>query len=106
MRRAAKVDIGQPETVAYLRGLGWHVAHTHRLGQGFPDFLCSRRMNGIPWACLVELKSPGGKLTKDEQRFAEEYLGPLIVAYGPEDAAEKLLAEANHHWLTFGRGRD
>ena len=104
--RVRKVDGNQPETVAYLRQLGWSVVHLHTLGHGVPDLLCAKRMHGIPWACLVELKIPGAKLTKDEQRFAEEYTGPMIVAYGPEDAAVKLLAEANHHWLTFGRGRD
>ena len=104
MRRAAKVDANQPETVAYLRKLGYHVAHTHTVGNGFPDFVVSKRIHGFPWCCLVELKVPGGKLTEDEKVFAEEYLGPMLVCYGPEDCAEMLLREANHHWLCWKGG--
>ena len=111
MRRNARVDANQPEVVKYLRGLGWAVHHTHQLGKGHPDLLVSRRVQGLPWACVVELKDgskppSAQKLTKDEQDFAEEYLGPYVVCNSPEDCAQKLLAEANHHWLTLGRGKD
>jgi hypothetical protein len=106
VRRAAKVDANQPETIAHLRSLGWHVQPLHTLGQGVPDLLCSKRMNGIPWSCLCELKVSGGKLTPDQQKYAEEYLGPLVVAYGPEDAASKLNHAFHYGWVTFGRGMD
>ncbi len=97
--RVRRADANQPEIVAYLRGLGYHVAHTHTIGHGFPDLLVSKKVKGIPWSALLEVKAPGGKLTKDEQEFAEEYRGKLIVCYGPEDCAEKLLQEANNHWI-------
>jgi hypothetical protein len=66
--------------------------HLHRLGQDIPDLLVGRRMDGKPWACLLELKVPGGKLTKGQAEFAEEWLGPIAVATGPEDAAAQLLS--------------
>ena len=99
--RVRKADANQPETVAYLRKLGWAVHHTHALGNGYPDLHVSKRVHGFPWSCLLEVKMPGKKLTPDEQKFAEEFQGSLLVCYGPEDCAEKLLREANHHWLCY-----
>ena len=91
MRRAAKIDSNQPEIVAYLRKLGWSVFSTAAIGKGFPDIIAGR-----PGCCaLIEIKDgkkppSARKLTKDEQIFAEEWTGPLIVALSPEDAARKL----------------
>ena len=35
MRRAAKVDVNQPEIVKCLRAMGAHVLHTHQLKNAF-----------------------------------------------------------------------
>jgi hypothetical protein len=106
MRRASKVDSCQPAVVAHLRSVGWAVRPTHTQGQDFPDLVVSRRMRGIPWCALVELKTPGEKLTLGQKRFAEEWLGPIIVATSPEDAEDRLNAEFQHHWFSWGRGLD
>ena len=87
MRRAAKKDTSHNAIAAYLRKLGWSVADTHRQSDGHPDMVA-----GKPgWCCLIEVKEPGKKLTPKEQKFAEMWTGPLIVAYSPEHAAEQLL---------------
>lgn len=36
-RRFARTDANQPEIVKALREHGFHVAHTHTIGKGFPD---------------------------------------------------------------------
>lgn len=92
VRRAARTDDNQGATVDYLRSIGWSVFVTSALGGGFPDLVCARP--GL--CCLVELKDgskPASKrrLTPAEQRFAEEFTGPYIVALGPEDAERQLL---------------
>ena len=88
-RYAAKVDGNQPAIVAQLRGAGFHVWPTHRLGAGFPDIVVTgqRLPSGDVAALLVEVKDGRGKLTEDEQEWHAAYPegGPLIVARCAED---------------------
>lgn len=89
--RAAKKDGNHNAIAGYLRKLGWSVKDTHRQSDGFPDMIA-----GKPgFACLIEAKEPGKKLTPKEQTFAEEWTGPYIVAFSPEHAAEQLLSMLN-----------
>lgn len=94
MRRAARVDANQPETIAHLRKLGWSVEPTHTIGRGFPDFIA-----GKPgFSCLVELKDgdkvpSARRLTEDEEKFAQSWTGPYVACLGPEDCAAKLEVE-------------
>ncbi len=106
MRRAARADANQPAVVKYLRSLGYAVHHTHTIGHGFADLIVSKRAHGFPWCALIELKdgskpASAQKLTEDEQKFAEEFLGPLIVCNSAEDCAQKLLCEINHFWKAY-----
>jgi hypothetical protein len=94
LRRAARIDANQPETIAHLRKLGWSVKPTHTVGDGFPDLVA-----GKPgFNCLVELKDGGKppserKLTEDQEDFAKEWTGPYVACLGPEDCAAKLEVE-------------
>ncbi len=98
-RRAAKADANQPAIVAALRRCGFHVAHTHQVGGGFPDLVVTgeRLPEGDLVALLVELKNRDGRnrLEPDERAFHAAYPagGPLIIAYSERDVLE---------W--FGRG--
>lgn len=99
MRRAARIDANQPEVVDTLRKAGWSVEILSFVGGGFPDLL----VGTAGWACLVEVKDgskppSARKLTADEQKFAESWTGPLIVAYSGEDACKKLDAEFNRYF--------
>lgn len=47
MRRAAKTDDNQKEIVAAFRRLGFTVAVTSALGQGFPDLVVGKWGNYI-----------------------------------------------------------
>lgn len=96
--RVRRVDANQPEVVKFLRSKGWFVTFLHTLGKGVPDLMVSRRMHGVPFCCLVEIKDGAKppskqKLTKDETSFAEAYTGPLVVALSGEDAELKLWSE-------------
>lgn len=75
--------------VAALRKSGFHVMHTHMIGNGAPDLVVSgyHRDLGAICALLVEVKNKNGKLTDDEQRWHNNYPagGPLIVAYSVDD---------------------
>lgn len=88
MRRAARIDLNQPQMVADLRALGFDVDHVHTL-KGFCDLIVS----GVPtWAdravgLRVEVKN-GEKatLTDDEREywFAQKHRN-LIVARSVDD---------------------
>lgn len=65
--RSAKSDANQPEIVEALRAVGVRVTLTHRLGDGFTDLFAF-----VPWTGqihVLEVKVPGGKLTKLEQKW-------------------------------------
>ena len=63
----ARVDGNQAAITGALRQAGCLVQTTHTIGRGFPDLLCyyptADRM------FLLEVKTPGGKLTQDEVQW-------------------------------------
>jgi len=89
MRRAAKADDNQPQIVKAFRQLGFSVAHTHMIGEGFPDIVVGR--SGVN--TLVEIKD-GNKvkskrqLTPDEKEFHEKWKGNIIIVESVEDVIE------------------
>lgn len=82
MRLAARVDENQARIVAELRALGAWVWPLHQIGHGFPDLLVAWRGH----LCLLEVKTKGGKLTKDEAAWHARYPGVVSVVYSLEDA--------------------
>ena len=86
--RSAKSDSNQAKIVAALRQVGCVVTDTHRLGDGFPDVFCFVPSSGQ--IHVLEIKSPGGKLTKRERAWHAlharcEY---VHIVYGVEEAFE------------------
>lgn len=80
MRRAAKVDSNQTEIVAAFRKFGCSVLPLHTVGGGCPDLAVGKCRK----TALVEIKDgskpPSARaLTKDEQKFHDEWKGSLFV---------------------------
>ena len=87
MRRAARVDSNQKEIVQALRKAGASVAHTHTIGQGFPDIVVGHRGKNL----LLEIKDGSltpsrRKLTEDEYEFHEAWRGQINIVESVEDA--------------------
>jgi len=76
---AKRSDANQPEIVAALRAAGRYVIDLHEVGKGVPDLLVICTDGRL---VLLEVKTPGGKLTKDEAIFfaaVERYNAPVHV---------------------------
>ena len=85
-RRAAKVDVNQPELVEQIRALGWTVQHLHTLGKVCPDIM----VGAIGKNYLFEIKNPeyDGKLTADELEWHDMWRGQVAIAETLEDILE------------------
>lgn len=68
--RAKRVDTNQAEVVSNLRNAGWAVALMHKVGEGFPDLVVSRRGWGT---FLVEVKVPKKKPNPRQLRFYQDW---------------------------------
>ena len=90
MRYAAKVDRNQAEIVAALRAVGASVQSLASIGKGCPDLLCGYRSR---WY-VIEVKSPGGRLTDDEERWISLARGQVVVVDSVEAALEAIGATA------------
>lgn len=77
-----RVDANQPAIVRALREAGASVLHLHTLGNGSPDLLVGYRGENF----LIEVKSSGGRLTRDEEEFFSGWLGEVSIAKSPEEA--------------------
>lgn len=114
---AAKVDTHHRQIVDELRQLGWSVVDTSAAGgsgaPGFPDLLVgigpllpfapAQKARGLLTSglCLaVEVKGPAGKLTPDQQEWAWNWRGPLVIAETAEDVIEAVAQLRRAH----GRG--
>ena len=89
MRRAAKTDENQKEIVAAFRGLGFTVAITSALGQGFPDLVVGKWGRNF----LIEVKDgekPPSKrqLTDAEEEFASGWRGQYDVIKSVSEVME------------------
>lgn len=81
MSRAKRTDANQTKIVSQLRQLGFSVAITSMVGDGFPDLVVAKANK----TCLIELKDGSKppsqrKLTPDEIKFIDEWRGAIIVA--------------------------
>jgi hypothetical protein len=85
LRRTGRVDANQGEIVEALRRAGRHVLLLSSVGKGCPDLLVSWSGRAI----LMEVKTPGGRLTPDQEAFVARYPGPFVVV---RSAAEALAA--------------
>lgn len=81
-RRAARIDKNQTAIVSALRAVGATVATTHAVGAGFPDLVVGYR--GVTY--LLEVKSPRGRLTRDQVTWHGEWRGHVAVVRGEAQA--------------------
>ena len=79
-------DANHAEIIAALRALGAEVFDTADLGGGFPDAVVYHNGRLI----LLEIKAPGGRLTKAEQEFRARFEPVYFVAWSVEQAVEIL----------------
>ena len=86
-RYAAKVDLNHSEIRDGLRQCGFEVLDLSRAGEGVPDLLV-RSKNWYP--LFMEIKSPGGRLTPAEAKFAAMARGMYFIVYSLEEALERL----------------
>ena len=82
MRLAARTDAIQTEVVLGLRRFGYSVQCLHTVGKGCPDLLVGKARQN--W--LIELKSPGGRLTRDELEWITKWQGQVAIAHSLEEA--------------------
>jgi hypothetical protein len=85
-----RTDGNQTKIVNQLRQLGFSVAITSMVGNGFPDLVVSNaaydKPTGKYWkTILVELKDPNQspsarKLSPDEKKFHEHWKGYIVIA--------------------------
>jgi Holliday junction resolvase len=96
VRRRGRTDANQTEIVKVFRKLGFSVAITSMVGNGFPDIVISKHKRN--W--LVEIKD--GKrvlsernLTDDEEEFISNWKGSVFLVETIEQAIAlaKLLDE-------------
>ena len=80
VRLAARTDRNHKEIVAAFRKFGCSVLDLSAVGKGCPDICVGKNRKSV----LVEIKDgnkpPSGKeLTKDEQKFHDEWQGSIFV---------------------------
>jgi Holliday junction resolvase len=84
--RAARVDRNQKEIVEAFRKFGCSVLMLHTVGHGCPDIAVGKNKKTV----LVEIKDgektkSGKELTKDEQKFHDEWQGSLFIVENLSD---------------------
>lgn len=88
MRHRARTDENQRQIVGALRRMGASVLHLHQLGHGAPDIVIGYRGINL----LVEIKHQRGKLTEDEQTFADTWRGNVAIVRDVDEAIKLLSA--------------
>jgi hypothetical protein len=79
---ASKVDVNQPEIVMALRAVGASVQHLHEVGKGCPDLLVVYRKK----LYLLEVKAKDGKLTPQQEKWHQNWNGPVYVVRTIDEA--------------------
>ena len=78
------MDARHGEIVAALRKIGCEVQDLSRVGGGVPDLICKLRFRIM----LLEVKSPGGKLTPHQVEWHLRWSPHVAVVQSPEEAIE------------------
>jgi hypothetical protein len=84
VRRARRADANQPAIVAALRAAGRTVEVISDVGRGVPDLLVGH----LGRTFLLELKSPGGKMTPPETAWHLAWRGHAAVVFTAQEAIE------------------
>ena len=90
MRRPHRVDVNQKQITEELRQFGATVQPISQQGHGCPDLLVGYGGRNF----LFEVKkSKAAKLTEDEFKWANEWMGQVDTVYTTEDAINILRGE-------------
>ena len=82
-----RVDANQPDIVRDLRQVGASVAHTHMVGQGFPDIVVGFRGQNYLFEIKDGAKPPSKrKLTPDEEQWHLAWNGQVTVVKNINEA--------------------
>jgi Holliday junction resolvase len=87
VRLSSRIDSNQNEIVGILRQMGVSVAVTSMVGHGFPDLVAALQNVTV----LIECKNgkkplSQQKLTKDQEKFHDEWRGHIHIVRSVEDA--------------------
>ena len=94
-RRAARVDDNQPAIVQALRNMGCSVQPLHTVGGGCPDLLVGWEEKNYLMEIKDGSKIPSAqKLTPQQEKFFDEWLGQRVVVTSPEEAMGYILADS------------
>lgn len=87
MRRAARIDVPQPDIVQAIRDIGGEVTHLHALGRGVADLLVSYRQRWLVLEVKDGAKPPSKRrLTPDEVRWIGKQHAPVYVVTSAAEA--------------------
>lgn len=87
MRRAARIDVPQPDIVQAIREIGGEVTHLHALGRGVADILISWRQQWVVMEIKDGTKPPSKqRLTPDEARWIGRQKAPVYVVTSAAEA--------------------
>ena len=91
MRTRGRVDQNQAALVRVARQLGASWVSLANLGAGVPDALVGFRGRTV----LVEVKTPTGKLTPDQEQFLTTWRGePVVIVRTIDDLVKMLVPSA------------
>ena len=85
MSRIKRTDSNQASIAQGLRALGLRVFSAHRVGSGFPDLVVLNPSTGR--LRLLEVKTPEGRLTPVQERFAASFAGAVDIVYTLAESA-------------------
>lgn len=86
MHKHGRLDANHKEIVAALRQAGATVQSLADVGNGCVDVLAGYREVNY----LLEIKSPGGKLTPDEAKWHQAWGGTVYTVYSAEEALKAI----------------
>ena len=87
MRRAARVDRNHGEIIAAFTRLGFSVADTSMMGQGFPDCVIAKHKRTAMCEIKDGAKSPSKRrLTEDQIEFRDWWKGTYLVVNSVDEA--------------------
>ena len=93
MTKARRTDTNHAEIRDALRGLGYRVVDTSRMGTGFPDLIAIMPDGRV---VMIEIKRPGGGFTSDEVEFIVSLANPAYrVAYDVDAAVMAIRSMTN-----------
>jgi len=87
MKIRGRVDGNQKEVVTELRDMGFSVAITSQLGNGFPDIVLGYQNHNYLFEIKDPSQSPSARvLTLSEERFRDNWKGNYNIILSAQDA--------------------